>query len=136
MLRLLAPTAALRLNPHRSSPAAANCSLVDRLINDEAGFVISAELVLVATIGVVAMAVGLVAVRDATTHELNDVSHAVGAVSQSYSFTGLHRARGGWGVHACTNGAGFNDATDECDCKVVEFVDVYGKSDPSNGDAE
>ena len=38
------------------------------LLNDEAGFIISAELVLVITIGVLAMVVGLTAVRDAVTH--------------------------------------------------------------------
>lgn len=110
-----------------------------RLLNDEAGFIISAELVLVMTIGVLAMVVGLTAVRDATVHELNDVSHAIGTVSQSYSVTGLEKARGGyggWGSHARIEGFGFNDNVDECDCKVIELVDVCGKDDPSTGPAE
>ena len=102
------------------------------LLRDEAGFVISAELVLVLTIGVLAMVVGLTAVRDSVTNELNDVSHAIGAVSQTYTVTGLEKCAKG-GVHASINGFGFNDDNDNCDCKVIELVDVCGKDDPSNG---
>ncbi|MFT5324453.1 MAG: hypothetical protein ACI8P0_002315 [Planctomycetaceae bacterium] len=106
------------------------------LHEDEAGFIISAEMVLVMTIGVLAMVVGLTAVRDSVTHEMNDISHAVGAVSQSYNVTGLHKERNNGNVHACLNGFGFNDSTDECDCNVIELVDVCGKDDPSYGDDE
>jgi len=106
--------------------------LMGKLFRDDAGFIISAELVLVMTIGVLAMVVGLTAVRDAVTHELNDISHAIGAVSQSYSVNGLEKACHG-GVHAGINGFGFNDDVDDCDCKVVELIDVCGKDDPSTG---
>lgn len=108
------------------------------LLNDEVGFIISAELVLVMTIAVLAMVVGLTAVRDAVTHELNDISHAIGAVSQSYSVNGLEKSTGyGWGSsHARIQGFGFNDNRDECDCKVVQLIDVCGKDDPSNGQNE
>jgi len=64
-------------------------NLFNAFVRDEAGFVISAELVLVMTIGVLAMVVGLTAVRDAVTHELNDVSNAIGSVSQTYNVVGL-----------------------------------------------
>lgn len=101
------------------------------LLNDEAGFIISAELVLVMTVGVLSMVVGLTAVRDAVVHELNDVSHAIGTVSQSYSVTGLDKPG-----HAWTAGFGFNDNTDECDCKAITLVDIAGKNDPSKGPAE
>lgn len=101
------------------------------LLNDEAGFIISAELVLVMTIGVLAMSVGLAAVRDAVVHELNDIAHAFGTVSQSYNYNGLEKQG-----HAWISGAGFNDAEDECDCKVIVLTDVCGKDDPSNGQPE
>ena len=101
------------------------------LLNDEAGFIVSAELVLVMTIGVLAMVVGLTAVRDSVTHEMNDIAHAFGAVSQSYSVNGLNKEG-----HASINGFGFNDNADECDCHVIELVDVCGKNDPSKGDDE
>lgn len=106
------------------------------LHEDEAGFIISAELVLVMTIGVLAMVVGLTAVRDSVTHEMNDISHAVGTVSQSYNVTGLHKGRDNGDAHACLDGFGFNDSTDECDCHVIELVEVCGKDDPSYGDDE
>lgn len=106
--------------------------LMGKLFRDDAGFIISAELVLVMTIGVLAMVVGLTAVRDAVTHELNDISHAIGAVSQSYSVVGLEKANS-CGVHAGINGFGFNDDADDCDCKIVELIDVCGKDDPSTG---
>jgi len=105
------------------------------LLNDEHGFIISAELVLVMTIGVLAMVVGLTAVRDAVTHELNDVSHAIGAVSQTYNVVGLEKAAS-CGTHARIQGFGFNDDADDCDCKVVELIDVCGKDDPSRGPDE
>lgn len=63
-----------------------------KLFNDEIGFVISAELILVMTIAVLAMVVGLASVRDAVTHELNDISHAFGTVSQTYQVTGLRKS--------------------------------------------
>lgn len=44
----------------------------EKLAGDEAGFVITAELVLVLTIAVLAMVVGLTAVRDSITQEMND----------------------------------------------------------------
>ena len=103
-----------------------------KLRNDDAGFIVSAELVLVMTIGVLAMVVGLTAVRDSVTHEMNDISHAIGAASQSYNVVGLQKCRGD-GYHASINGFGFNDNADECDCKVIELVDVCGKDDPSYG---
>lgn len=107
-------------------------TLFQAFTRDENGFVISAELVLVMTIGVLAMVVGLTAVRDAVTHELNDIAHAFGSVSQTYSYNGLSKNCNG-GAHASINGAGFNDSADECDCKVVELISVAGKDDPSNG---
>ena len=107
-----------------------------KLHNDEAGFIVSAELVLVMTIGVLAMVVGLTAVRDSVTHEMNDISHAIGAASQSYNVVGLSKCRGDYKNHSSINGFGFNDNADECDCNVIELVDVCGKDDPSYGDAE
>lgn len=104
-----------------------------RLASDECGFVISAELVLVMTIAVLGMVVGLTAVRDSITQELNDISHAFGAVNQSYNVTGLKKPRGYGSAHAYVAGFGFNDKSDDCDCKAIAFIDVNGKDDPSYG---
>ena len=105
-------------------------------LNDEAGFVVSAELVLVMTIAVLAMVVGLTAVRDAVTHELNDVSHAFGAVSQSYNVVGLEKDKNHGSWHSYIEGFGYNDNADECDCEKIRLVDVCGKADPSKGAGE
>jgi len=55
----------------------------------EAGFIVSAELVLVATILVIGLIVGMVAIRDALTAEMHDVAEAIGALDQSYYFDGI-----------------------------------------------
>ena len=104
-----------------------------KLKADENGFVISAELVLVMTIAVLGMVVGLTAVRDSITQELNDISHAFGAVNQSYNVNGLKKELWYGGVHAYVAGFGFNDASDDCDCKPITFIEVSGKFDSSNG---
>ena len=103
-----------------------------KLFNDEAGFVVSAELILVATIGVLSMVVGLSAVRDAITSELVDVSNAFGSISQTYNYRSLSKGvtAGGPGTnHGSAAGAGFNDGTDDCDCVGVTYVIVTGKND-------
>ncbi|MGO8752222.1 MAG: hypothetical protein ACLQNE_40300 [Thermoguttaceae bacterium] len=51
-----------------------------RLWADEAGFIISAELVLVATIVVIGVIVGLASLRNSIVQELIDASQAVAAI--------------------------------------------------------
>ena len=64
--------------------------MLRQLLNDESGVIVSAELVLVLTIAVLAMIVGLSEVTVAVNTELNDISNAIGALNQSYSITGYH----------------------------------------------
>ena len=106
-----------------------------KLLNDEVGFVITAELVLVLTIAVLAMVVGLAAVRDAVTQEMNDISAAFGAVSQSYNVVGVSKPKGSGKPHAGIAGFGYNDKGDDCDCQTIDLTDVCGKADSSNGAA-
>ena len=105
-----------------------------KLFNDEAGFVISAELVLVLTIGVLAMAVGLTAVRDSISQELVDLSDAFGAAQQTFHVAGVSKAKTS-GTHANISGFGYNDNTDDCDCKGLTITEVCGKNDVSGGAA-
>lgn len=105
-----------------------------KLLNDEAGFIISAELMLVISLGFTAAAVGAAAIRDALVNEMNDVSHAVGAVDQTYKLTGVSKDKA-TGVHGSTSGFGYDDDGDDCDCKIIEYTDVCGKQDPSVGAA-
>jgi len=84
-------------------------NIVSRLWNEEAGFVISTELVLVATILVLALVVGLATVRDAVIQELADVAGAIGAINQSYSFTAVT------GHTSSVAGSFMADQIDYCD---------------------
>ncbi len=90
------------------------------LINDENGFVVSAELILVATIAVLGLVVGLAEIRQAVSEELEDVAAAIGSVNQGFCYTGLKTRKG----H--TNGSHFQDHNDFCDGQH----DIVGK-DPS-----
>lgn len=83
--------------------------LMTHLINDEAGFVVSAELVLVATIAVLAMVVGLSEVALNVANELEDVGSSFGSVAQSYFVNGLT------GHMSNTGGSAFTDLVDFCD---------------------
>ena len=82
---------------------------IRKLWNDEAGFIVSAELVLVATILVIGMIVGLVSVRNQVVQELVDVGQAIGNLSQSYGYGGIHK----WCM-AFTDGCYYNDKIDFC----------------------
>ena len=84
-------------------------AIATRLFNEEAGFIISAELVLVATIAVLAMIVGLSEVALNVSSELEDVGSAFGSLTQTYHVNGLCGHQGHMG------GSCFTDRTDFCD---------------------
>jgi Flp pilus assembly pilin Flp len=95
-------------------------NIVMRLWRDEAGFVVSTELVLIATIVVIGMVTGLTTVRDAVVTELADVADAVAQVDQSYSFGAIT-------AHcASTAGSEFFDMNDFCDTDDPEGVQGLG----------
>lgn len=92
--------------------------MLKQLWNDEAGFIISAELVLVATLLVIGLIVGLSEVQHAVVSELNDVGDAIGCLNQSYLFTGFIKRKtdgNGNGIAAYTAGSFKNDRVDDCD---------------------
>jgi hypothetical protein len=84
--------------------------------NDDNGFIVSAELILVSTILVIGLIVGLIEVQSAVIHELNDVGEAIGSINQSYSYAGVATVKGGHTI--TTAGSAFNDTDDVacCDC--------------------
>ena len=84
-------------------------SLITKLYNDEAGFIVSAELILISTIGVLAMVVGLSEVASAVNQELEDVASAFGAINQSYRYSGLE------GHTGSVAGSEYRDSEDFCD---------------------
>lgn len=98
--------------------------MLRQLLSDESGVIISAELVLVLTIGVLAMVVGLSEVATAVITEMNDISNAIGAVNQSFGVTGFTGAGGPAGkIKAFIFGFTFIDTIDDCDlnttCEIV-----------------
>ena len=84
-------------------------NVAQRLWDDDAGFIISIELILIATIAVLGLIAGLTAVRDAVVSELSDVAGAIQDLNQSYSFMGVV------GHAASTAGSDYADQPDFCD---------------------
>lgn len=93
------------------------------LWNDQAGAIISAELVLVLTIAVLAMIVGLSEVAVAVNEELNDISNAVGNMDQSYYYVGFEAVDGNKAksryAGGITGGPNNRDTGDLCDKNVT-----------------
>ena len=96
--------------------------MLKQLWNDEAGVIISAELVLLLTIAVLAMVVGLSEVAVAVNTELNDLSNAIGAIDQSYQFTGFNGVNENGAAKKAKSSSGsarWVDGTDDCDCNAT-----------------
>ena len=98
-------------------------TLLLALWKDEAGFILSAELVLISTIGVLSMVVGLSEVANAINQELEDVASAFGAVNQSYRYQGLT------GHGGSIDGSTFHDTIDLCD----GAYDIVGTAPSAEG---
>lgn len=92
-----------------------------KLYRDEHGVVISAELALVLTIVVIGVIVGLSEVAKTVNTELNDISNAIGALDQSFGFTGYHSRIGK--NTSFVAGTTWHDTVDDCDfngsCDIV-----------------
>ena len=87
------------------------------LWNDEAGVILSAELVLISTILVLGMVAGLVELQCAVVAELSDLSSAFGNLDQSYQTSGfVSRKSNVCENKARTKGASYVDVSDTCDC--------------------
>ena len=87
--------------------------MIMKLVHDETGVIISAELILVLSLAVLAMVVGLSEVAIAVNTELNDLSNAIGAMNQSYAYTGFRKA---WPKYlSFVAGTTFIDFVDDCD---------------------
>jgi hypothetical protein len=98
-------------------------TIIAQLLNDEAGFIVSAELVLVATIGVLALTVGLSEVAFNINQELEDVGSAIGNINQSFSYNGTAGSKGQ------SSGSKYADQRDagDCDCDIVCSVAPTGE---------
>ena len=87
-----------------------------QLWNDESGFIVSAELILISTILVIGMVVGLSEIQHAVVQELGDVGDAIGAINQSYYYTGFSAEKTASNQEkSSTEGSKFKDLEDDCD---------------------
>ncbi len=84
-------------------------TIISRFWNEQTGAIVSAEIMLVATILVIGVIVGLKSLRDSVVSELADVAGALGGINQSFCYSGVC----GHGIH--TSGSQFNDRSDFCD---------------------
>ncbi len=101
-------------------------NLINALKNDECGFVVSAELVLVGTILVLGMIVGLTELSFNVNQELEDVGSAIGGINQTYYYT-LACGKKGEAV-----GSTFLDFADECDNACDISCNSVGRPEASN----
>ncbi len=90
---------------------------------DERGFIVSIELVLIATIVVIGLIAGLTALRDAIVSELADVASAVQDLNQSYTYSGAASNA------AVTAGADFVDQVDAGGTAADNCITVFGAMD-------
>ncbi len=87
--------------------------LFSALIHDEAGFIVSAELVLIATIAVMGLLVGLTEVAFNINQELEDVGSAFGSINQTYRYQGTTGKKGFY--FGSAYGDSYDDGDDDCD---------------------
>jgi hypothetical protein len=80
-----------------------------RLWAEQTGAIVSAEVMLAASILVIGVIVGLKSVRDSVVTELADVAQAIANVNQSFHFSGVD------GHCAKTGGGCYEDKQDFCD---------------------
>jgi hypothetical protein len=83
--------------------------MLKRLWNDEAGSILSIEIILVGTVLGIGVITGLTSLRDAIITELADVGAAIGNLDQSYT------VRGSTAHSSATADNTFIDAADFCD---------------------
>ena len=100
-------------------------TLINKLYNDEAGFIVSAELVLISTICVLGMVVGLSEVAFNVNQELEDVGSAFGSVNQNFHYNGTAGHKGG--IAGSTYNDEWDAGDDSCDvsCDVAPTPESF-----------
>ena len=99
-----------------------------RLWRDEGGFVVSTELVLVATILVLSMIVGMKKISSQVLAEMSDVANAIGFLNQSYYYDGAWY----WAFNAIpASWGGTGPFVDGVDIIAGDYVPIYTNAIPS-----
>ena len=84
-------------------------TIIAKFWNDQNGSIVSAEIMLVASILVLGVIVGVKSVRDSIVTELADVGQAFSSFDQSFCVSGV------CGHGASSRGGQFQDQADFCD---------------------
>lgn len=102
-------------------------TLVTSLWHDEAGFIISAELVVIATLLVIGLITGLACVQGALIEEFRDLAFAFSSLNQSFVTSGFTGCWTPCGIRARTFGSFFFDRrrVGIAACPV-DFVGAWG----------
>jgi hypothetical protein len=92
-------------------------NLLWKLWNDESGFIISMEMVIIATLLVIGLVASLAELRDALANEISDIATAVSVLNQSYAYGGLLTQSGS--ADGGASNTGFLDAPDTNDTNAT-----------------
>lgn len=84
-------------------------TLFARFWIEDHGAILSAEVMLIASVLVIGVIAGLSSLRDSVVTELADLAQALANLNQSYSYSGVT------GHHTFTGGGSFHDNADFCD---------------------
>lgn len=91
---------------------------LNRLWDEDDGFMLTTETVLYGTVGVIGVTAGMTALRDSVNSELNDVGKAIGSIDQSFWFSPVV------GHSAWTAGSAYYDRADYCDGPQVAYEPI------------
>jgi 3-hydroxyisobutyrate dehydrogenase-like beta-hydroxyacid dehydrogenase len=94
------------------------------------GFIVTIELLLLATILVIGLIVGMVSLRDSVLAELSDASEAIGALNQSYNILGANNAAN----TAATSGSEWQDNFDNSATGTIDDPIQTGDAGAATGD--
>lgn len=97
------------------------------LLSDERGAILSAELVLVATIGGLGLLAGLTSVRDSLTEEMSDLAGSIRSLDQSYAYGGMRAEHPSGTVKSWTAGSRFGEGPE-----IEERVFLSRPSSPTS----
>jgi len=92
--------------------------ILQRLWEEDGGYVLSTEMLMYGTVGAVGMGCAYASVRDAINAELTDVAAAIGSIDQSFCISPVV------GHHAFSAGSSYRDTADLADAAVAGGV--YG----------
>jgi Flp pilus assembly pilin Flp len=101
-------------------------SRFQKLVDDDSGFIVTIELILIATILVIGLIAGLAAVRDAVVSELSDVAGAVQDLNQSYQYTGVQGNSGASAGSAFVDGTDWADTPDDPSGSADNCIQFFG----------